>query len=193
MVLTGPDHVLAALAGPLSGAVAEAEALEPGEPAEVDGSNEVTMEPLDDGARLRLVLQPADTGSAAQALLGDGAADAMLWAVPMIDRQAEAVVAHDALVAVVAPGNATDSLTREQLAGILSGEITDWAELGGPGGEIRLVGLPAGHPVTALRDTLLMSSSGKKPAAPTVMVETTAAEFAGLCPAAQHVNLAAHG
>lgn len=180
-VLTGPDHVLAAVLGPLATTVAEAEGLSAGTPEAATapdlpaGATEVTLAPADDSARLRLLLRPTETGTAAQELIGDGSADVMLWAVPMIDRQAEAVVAHDALVAVVAPGNGIDSLTRAQLAGILAGEITDWGELGGPEGEIRLVGLPAGHPVSALRDTLLMSSSGKKPGAPAVTVETTAA------------------
>jgi len=42
------------------------------------------------------------------------------------------VLALDALVPVVAPRNPLDALTLPQLAGIYSGEIDNWASLGGP-------------------------------------------------------------
>ena len=37
---------------------------------------------------------------------------------------------------IVHPSNPVKSLTKEQVAGILSGKITDWSELGGPAGKI---------------------------------------------------------
>ncbi len=45
-------------------------------------------------------------------------------------------VGWDAIVALVHKDNPVDSLTFDQLKGVVSGDITDWSELGGP------VGLP---------------------------------------------------
>jgi phosphate transport system substrate-binding protein len=46
------------------------------------------------------------------------------------------IVAMDALVPLVAPGNPVRSLSIAALAGVLSGRIADWSELGGPRGPI---------------------------------------------------------
>ena len=43
----------------------------------------------------------------------------------------EAIVAYDALAVIVHPSNGVNKLTREQLEGIFTGEITNWKELGG--------------------------------------------------------------
>ncbi len=52
-------------------------------------------------------------------------------------RVSEYVVALDGLGFVVSPGNPVDSLTGKQIAGIYSGKITNWSEVGGPNLEIR--------------------------------------------------------
>ena len=41
-------------------------------------------------------------------------------------------IAYDGIVAVVNPNNPVNDLTKDQLAKIFSGEITNWNEVGGP-------------------------------------------------------------
>jgi hypothetical protein len=48
----------------------------------------------------------------------------------------DAVIARDAVVAVVNPENPVARLDLDQLRGILTGQITDWSQLGGPRGAI---------------------------------------------------------
>lgn len=43
----------------------------------------------------------------------------------------EVIVAYDALAVIVHPSNKVTELTREQLEGIFTGQITNWKELGG--------------------------------------------------------------
>ena len=49
------------------------------------------------------------------------------------------VLALDAFVPVVAPSNPVREITLPQLAGILSGQITNWRELGGPDAPFRSI------------------------------------------------------
>lgn len=50
------------------------------------------------------------------------------------------VFAYDGIAVIVNPANeAAKNLTTEQLSGIYSGEITNWSEVGGAGGEIFVV------------------------------------------------------
>lgn len=51
----------------------------------------------------------------------------------------EHVVAYDGIAAVVNPANGVESLSVEQLSDIFSGEVTNWSEVGGTGGEIIVV------------------------------------------------------
>ena len=46
-------------------------------------------------------------------------------------RATEVIVAYDALAVIVNPGNGVSQLTREQLEGIFTGEITNWQQVGG--------------------------------------------------------------
>ncbi len=48
-------------------------------------------------------------------------------------------VALDALGIIVNAGNPTESISREQLSALFSGEIRDWSELGGPSGRVAIV------------------------------------------------------
>lgn len=50
----------------------------------------------------------------------------------------EHVVALDGVLVLVAPGNPVKSLTMEQVSGIFSGTITDWADVGGQAGRIQV-------------------------------------------------------
>lgn len=48
------------------------------------------------------------------------------------------VLAHDAIVPIVAPGNPISRLSLGDLERVISGRIADWSELGGPSGAIQL-------------------------------------------------------
>jgi len=60
----------------------------------------------------------------ARSLRSDGAGN-------MVSPQQEHIVAVDSLVVIVNPENTVKSITMDQLAGVYSGEITNWSELGG--------------------------------------------------------------
>jgi len=60
----------------------------------------------------------------ARELRADGAGN-------MISPTQEHVIAVDSLVVIVHPENTVSSITIEQLAGVYSGQITNWSELGG--------------------------------------------------------------
>jgi len=48
-------------------------------------------------------------------------------------------VAADGIAVAVNPSNSIDALTMEQVAGIFTGQITNWSEVGGPEGEIVVI------------------------------------------------------
>ncbi|MHA3916341.1 phosphate ABC transporter substrate-binding/OmpA family protein [Halovulum sp. GXIMD14793] len=50
----------------------------------------------------------------------------------MVDIQQERAIAVDSLLILVSPQNPVDALTIDQIARIYSGDITNWADLGGP-------------------------------------------------------------
>lgn len=54
------------------------------------------------------------------------------------------VLALDGIAIVVNNANAVENLTIDQIASIFSGDITDWAEVGGNAGEIVVIGREAG-------------------------------------------------
>ncbi|MDD6278743.1 MAG: phosphate ABC transporter substrate-binding protein [Oscillospiraceae bacterium] len=56
----------------------------------------------------------------------------------------ETVLAYDGIAVIVNPSNPVADLTVDQIAGIYTGEITNWSELGGSDLEIVLIGREAG-------------------------------------------------
>lgn len=79
------------------------------------------------------------------------------------------IIGYDVLVVAVHPTNPLQNLSREQLACVFSGEVRDWAELGGPSGRIHLFSREAGsgsrEAFTALvgpvgRHALIQNNSG---------------------------------
>lgn len=56
----------------------------------------------------------------------------------------ETVLAYDGIAVIVNNENSVADLTVEQIAKIYTGEITDWSEVGGSGGEIVIIGREAG-------------------------------------------------
>lgn len=78
----------------------------------------------------RFTFLPAEAGGAADALRV-GTADMALSAAPEPDLNARAI-GVEALVAVVAPGNPAARMATTELARAISGQVTNWTELGGP-------------------------------------------------------------
>jgi hypothetical protein len=66
------------------------------------------------------------------------------------------VVGHDGVVIVVNPRNPVTQLTLTQVRAILTGAVTDWAELGGPQGPIVSMAPPDGSDETALLTTRIL-------------------------------------
>lgn len=76
----------------------------------------------------------------------------------------EHVVGLSGIAAIVHPANALPQLDRRQLADIFSGAITDWSEVGGTPGPIRVV---AGDDQMGLTDLFKSLVLGKAPYGPT--------------------------
>ncbi|MCO5785379.1 hypothetical protein DHB74_03300 [Pseudomonas sp. G11-1] len=56
----------------------------------------------------------------------------------MLSKEAEQVIGLDGLAVIMHPENPLDSLNIEQIARIFSGQVSDWAQLGGRQGKIRV-------------------------------------------------------
>lgn len=65
-------------------------------------------------------------------------AEALAKAGDMLSAEAEQVIGLDGLAIIVHPDNPVTALDLEQVAQVFAGRITDWRELGGPAGPIRL-------------------------------------------------------
>ena len=72
------------------------------------------------------------TKEEARALRADGAGS-------MVSPRQERIVAVDSMVVVTHPSNPVNTLDIEQLRGIFSGEITNWAQLGGPDRDVNVI------------------------------------------------------
>ncbi len=68
----------------------------------------------------------------ARALRADGAGS-------MVSPNQEHIIAVDSMVVVTHASNPVDQMTKEQLEGIFSGEITSWAQVGGPDRPINVI------------------------------------------------------
>jgi phosphate transport system substrate-binding protein len=93
-------------------------------------------------------LSDVERGAAAIAMIDRAFAPTDAGAVPLAARapkppRQEQVLALDATVVAVAPGNTLGALTIEQMALVFSGGISDWAELGQPSRAIKLYGAGA--------------------------------------------------
>lgn len=109
-----------------------------------EGLADLLADEADIAMTLREV-RPAEIGRAREAGLGD-----------LSDTNRSRVVALDALVPVVAPSNPVQAVTTPQIARILSGEIVNWQDLGGPDAPIAVhVWDAQTGPGQAIRDRLL--------------------------------------
>lgn len=75
------------------------------------------------------------------------------------------VIAKDGLAIIVNPANPVAGLTREQLRGIYTAEITNWAELGGPDARIHIIAREEGSGTRSAFSELVMDGSRITPKA----------------------------
>lgn len=102
-----------------------------------------------------------ETADLVFATLPSGAQPALSTLVDGLSDQARAVpIAVDGLVFVLHPDNPIDALSLDELSAVLSGQTTDWSQLGGENGEISVVA-PAegGLADLALRELFLTPRS----------------------------------
>jgi phosphate transport system substrate-binding protein len=79
----------------------------------------------------------------------------------MIDPSQEHVVAVDSLVVITHPSNPIQNLTLDQLDLIYSGNVTNWAELGGPNAPIVAYGRESGSGAEVTFEERIFSTSGR--------------------------------
>jgi phosphate transport system substrate-binding protein len=119
------------------------------EPVEGEGFSAVILEP-ESRKELAAISFRAMTPATASAALDSGVADLKLGF-----RKDEGFATHsvalDALVVIVAPDNPTPEISTADLNRVLTGEVTNWAEIGGP--DMPLV-LHALRPETDLQQAL---------------------------------------
>ena len=101
-----------------------------------------------DNAGVSFTYNPTGSGSGIQAV-SEGRCDIGLSSRALKDEEkasglTETVLAYDGVAVIVNPGNAVADLTLEQIAGIYTGEISNWSEVGGSDAEIVLIGREAG-------------------------------------------------
>ena len=89
---------------------------------------------------------PPGSGSGIQAVT-EGRCDIGLASRNLTDEELESldetVLAIDGIAIIVNPENTVTDLTIEQIAGIYTGTITNWSEVGGPDAEIVIIGREA--------------------------------------------------
>jgi len=66
------------------------------------------------------------------------------------------LLARDGIAIIVAPGNAVNGLTREQVKKIFMGEIKNWSEVGGTNAEIHVVAREEGSGTRAAFEEMVM-------------------------------------
>jgi len=80
--------------------------------------------------------------------------------IPTEGTYQEHVIHQDSVVAIVHPGNKVKNLTLAQLAGIHSGKITNWKDVGGPDDRILLVVPPQSSGTRAfIRDAVMQGTA----------------------------------
>jgi len=77
-------------------------------------------------------------------------------------------IAKDGIAIVVNKSNPVSNLTKEQIAKIYAGEITNWKEVGGPDKKITVISREAGSGTTGAFEDIIMKKA-KKEIAPSVL------------------------
>ena len=101
-----------------------------------------------ENAGVEVTYNPTGSGSGITAV-AEGRCDIGLSSRNLKDAEKEqglvgTVLAYDGIAVVINPENTVEDLTVEQIAAIYTGEITNWAEVGGIDAEIVLIGREAG-------------------------------------------------
>ncbi|MGC1430152.1 MAG: phosphate ABC transporter substrate-binding/OmpA family protein [Albidovulum sp.] len=123
----------------------------------------------------RIAVEPAG-GNEAFAMLANGAASIILSETPVDDATArtvrasgggnlrafdqERVVAVDGYVVVTHPDNPVATMSVDQIAAVMAGQISNWSVLGGPDLPITVYGFGRGTDVAAHVEALLMQPLG---------------------------------
>jgi phosphate transport system substrate-binding protein len=92
----------------------------------------------------------------------------------MIDISQEHVIAVDAIVAIVNPGNPITQITMDDLDRIYSGQITNWSLLGGNDAPINAYGWIEGSGTGEIFQETVFASSGRRMAAGVARVSSNA-------------------
>lgn len=101
-----------------------------------------------DHPEIKLAYDPTGSGSGIQTAAAGGC-DIGLASRPLTEAElalglTETTAALDGIAVVVNAGNPVENLTQEQLADLFTGEISDWAQVGGHGGPVACVGRESG-------------------------------------------------
>jgi phosphate transport system substrate-binding protein len=109
---------------------------------------------IDRSAEFSLAARPP-TADEAAALLAAGAGD-------MNDPRNFSVIAVESIALIVHPDNPVSELSIEQIAGIYSGAISNWAEVGGPDAPISVLGRNDDSGTRAIFDEVVLGATGVK-------------------------------
>lgn len=101
-----------------------------------------------DNSGVTFTYNPTGSGSGITAV-AEGRCDIGLSSRALKDSEkaqglTETILALDGIAVIVNPANPVADLSLEEIAKIYTGEITDWKDVGGTGGEIVLIGREAG-------------------------------------------------
>lgn len=108
----------------------------------------------------------ADGAGASLSALKEGKADVAIIARALKPAESEFIatpIAYDAVVLVISPDNKVDNLTKAQAAGLLSGKVTNWKDVGGADVPVHLFVRGEGKTATKIVEDYL-GLSGKFPA-----------------------------
>ncbi len=127
----------------------------------------------DDGADTVVLARLQSSSDEALRSLNSGETDLAIVSAPaplmQLQTRTETVLGNEGLVAIVSRDNIATELSPAQLAGIFSGEITNWLDVGGTNTPIRLMGMPDTHDLSVMLDQLVLTPNLVDPAAPEVI------------------------
>lgn len=133
----------------------------------------VTIEVVGGDSRLGMELarkRQVDLGACSRQLEGE-----KLWSTP---------IALDGIAIIVHPSNRVESLTLLQLGDIFFGRVLDWKDVGGRGGEIRVISREEGSGTRAAFEEMVMGGKRVTPAAVVVPGSRAVVEYVAEHPGA---------
>lgn len=78
----------------------------------------------------------------------------------ILDLSQEYIIGVDSILAIVSPDNPVDALSMDQMAGIFSGRIRNWSEVGGPNLPITVVTRPETSGTRGVFENAILSPAG---------------------------------